>query len=322
MPDSLSRNEHQPEVLTPTRCHSWLLVALVITPIVAFIGSMLMLSMFGAETESVAAYTGVDDGTALTVVVGRTPGGPSQWELYVSVFRELQEALGMPVRIRYVPDRSGVVEAVRSPSVDLAFVSIYQSLVLCEDGQFELFANPVIEGAETETGVIVVRQDSTFRSLDDLRGTTLAIGKSCSLAGCAYVDWLLAQKCTTRDEFFGSVLVEAEHNYNLRLVANGEADVTAVNCSQLASWPTNVFRVIDRSPDIGMPPMIVRSSMSSELREPMLDALFSLRPGSGLPPDSSLAGFRPATPDEYVFAKLLFEYTNVTGRGESALVGR
>jgi len=287
--------------------------ALATSLVVLVLGSMLIYEVFVAGAGHVESPSGLADDDAVTVVIGRTPGGPTQWLSYLAALRAVEERTGLSVRVRYPSDRSEVADAVLMPDVDGAFVSIYQYLMLEEDGRFELLARPVVKGVAQDTSVIVVRRDSQFRSLEDLRGTDVALGAGRSVGGFAYARWLMAQRGTTLEEFFGNVRTGAQPDANLRKVDEGIADVAVVNRSQLAAWPSDSFRIIDESPDIGMPPFVVRSDMSPADREQILATLVDLRPGRGLSEDSAITGFEPAVSREYAFARVLLDYvdTNV-----------
>jgi len=283
--------------------------AMAATLLVAVLGSVTMFVLFqtGGERPS---NPQVLSGDTLNVVVGRTAGGPPEWVAYARALATVQEEIGRPIKVRYEFERLRVVDTVSESRPDFAFVSIYQYLRLRESGVFELLAEPVIRGNPQDSLVVVVRSDSQFRTIEDLQGATIALGAGRSLSGFAHVKWLMAERGTTIEEFFGRARAGAENDANLMRVANGTVDATSVNRSQLASWPEGRFRIVSESPPIGVPPVVVRSDLPAALRAELSELLMSLGPGRGLPADSAVIGFRPVEHKDYSFGELLLDYTD------------
>jgi ABC-type phosphate/phosphonate transport system substrate-binding protein len=297
------------ERLLPETSSRWLVYALVSTFIIVLGGSFLMYGLFRSRTVETSAAVDMPQ-QALTVLVDRTPGGPSQWTPYIPVLIQMQEQMRVPVRAKYVSGRRAVADALESPEVDAAFVSIFQYVAMSEDSRFELLATPVVDGSATDSAVVVVDARSPYRTFEDLRGTRIALAPGASIRGFAYANYLAIMAGSTLDDYFERVDAGGEHVENLQSLADGEVDVAAVGRTHLLAWPPGTFRIVAQSPEMGLPPLIVSTRLPEYFRENLRDALSRMTPGNGLPADGLVEGFVLPGREDYEFAFLLKEYAD------------
>jgi ABC-type phosphate/phosphonate transport system substrate-binding protein len=100
-------------------------------------------------------------------------------------------------------------------------------------GRVRLVATPVYraegcEGARYRS-VLLVREDDPARKLDELRGRRVAVNAADSQSGHNALRAAVAPLATA-GRFFASVVVTGAHSDSMRVVAEGRADLCAVDC--------------------------------------------------------------------------------------------
>jgi ABC-type phosphate/phosphonate transport system substrate-binding protein len=163
---------------------------------------------------------------------------------------------------------------------------------------------------------LVVRSDSVFTDLEATRGSRLVATEPPSIGGYGFIAWLLAQDDETPESFFGSVERVVSHEQSLRLLHARAADVACVNRSQLASWPSDAFRIIKTSPEFGMPPLVVSRSVDAGTREALGKAVLGFDVGSDPSAEGSqIDRFVYTDPDAYGFARAVIDFMADDGSG-------
>ena len=94
------------------------------------------------------------------------------------------------------------------------------------------YAAPGCEGPSYRS-LLMVKADSRFRAIEDLRGARVAFNSPESQSGYNALRFLVAP--LARDgRFFGALVETGGHELSLTAVAEGRADVAAVDCVTLA----------------------------------------------------------------------------------------
>jgi len=155
-------------------------------------------------------------------------------------------------------------------------------LVLGLDKFVQMVATPVYTangctGADYSSA-IVVREDDSASDLEALRGRRCAFNNVDSQSGYNVLRLAVA-RIAQSDSFFTEVLETGGHLASMTAVADGRADVAAIDCVALASMRlhrtdlTRQVRVLfftDRAPGL---PYVTSLSTSDEVLERMRDAL-------------------------------------------------
>ena len=138
--------------------------------------------------------------------------------------------------LRDVPDtlwRDGPREDLwRSPGLMISQTCGYP-LLKHFTSHLTLLATPIY-GADGCYGpnycsLIVVSADNPAQTLDDLRGGICAINDWDSQSGMNVLRHAIAPLAKD-GRFFGEVKVAGKHQFSIRLIAEGEADVAAIDC--------------------------------------------------------------------------------------------
>jgi phosphonate transport system substrate-binding protein len=86
----------------------------------------------------------------------------------------LGKLVGVPIRVTVASDYAAVVEALRNRTADLAFVHPAGYVLANREAKAMIVAKDQWHGNTSYTSRIYVRKESGLKTLDDLRGKTIA----------------------------------------------------------------------------------------------------------------------------------------------------
>jgi phosphonate transport system substrate-binding protein len=143
----------------------------------------------------------------------------------------LGKLVGVPVRVTVASDYAAVIEALRNRTADLAFVHPGGYVLASREAKARIVAKNVWHGKSSFTARIYVRRESGIKSVEDLRGKTMAFVDPASSSGYIYPMVLLVQRglVTNRDPktFFKEVVFSGAHDASMRALLNGHVDAIA-----------------------------------------------------------------------------------------------
>jgi phosphonate transport system substrate-binding protein len=144
-----------------------------------------------------------------------------------------------------------------------------------------VLAEPRYEGRPVYFSDVIVREDSSVRSFDDLRGRRWAYNDPYSLSGWLLVRYQLLQMGET-EAFFRHVTFSGGHQESIRMVINGEVDASAIDSHVLgveyARNPALVrqLRVIAVLGPSTIPPVVATASVPPAVQAQARDVLCAL----------------------------------------------
>jgi phosphonate transport system substrate-binding protein len=169
----------------------------------------------GLEKPLVMAFTPSRDPTALQ----------ESADAFVAVLARLS---GVPVRAQVASDYAGVIEALRSRRVDLAFVHPVGYVLARREAGCEILVRDVWENRTAYKASFYVREASGIKHIEELRGRTVAFVDPASSSGYIYPMVLLMKRGLVRDRdpktFFKEALFAGTHEAALRAVLQGRVD--------------------------------------------------------------------------------------------------
>ena len=143
----------------------------------------------------------------------------------------LGKLVGVPVRVTVASDYAAVIEALRNRTADLAFVHPGGYVLASREAKALIVAKNVWHGKASFTSRIYVRREAGIKSLEDLRGRTIAFVDPASSSGYIYPMVLLIKRglVTNRDPrtFFKDVVFSGAHDASMRALLNGHVDAIA-----------------------------------------------------------------------------------------------
>jgi phosphonate transport system substrate-binding protein len=143
----------------------------------------------------------------------------------------LGKLYGAPVRVSIASDYAAVIEALRNRTADLAFVHPVGYVLASREAKARIVARNLWHGKSTFTSRIYVRRDSGIKTLEELRGKTIAFVDPSSSSGYTYPMVLLMQRGLVKDRdpktFFREVAFAGAHDAAMRALLNGHVDAIA-----------------------------------------------------------------------------------------------
>lgn len=143
----------------------------------------------------------------------------------------LGKLVGVPVRVTVASDYAAVIEALRNRTADLAFVHPAGYVLANREAKATIVARNVWHGKATFTSRIFVRKDSGLKTLDELRGKTMAFVDPASTSGYIYPMLLLMQRGLVKGRdpktFFREVVFSGSHDASMQALLNGHVDAIA-----------------------------------------------------------------------------------------------
>jgi phosphonate transport system substrate-binding protein len=145
--------------------------------------------------------------------------------------RVLGGLVGTPVRVTVASDYAAVIEALRNQTADLAFVHPAGYVLANREAKARIVAKNQWHGKTTFTARFYVKKDSGLKTLDDLRGKTMAFVDPASSSGYIYPMVMLIQRGLVRNRdpktFFREVMFAGSHDASMRALLNGHVDAIA-----------------------------------------------------------------------------------------------
>ncbi len=143
----------------------------------------------------------------------------------------LGKLYGAPVRVTVASDYAAVIEALRNRSADLAFVHPGGYVLASREARARIVARNLWHGKSTFTSRIYVRKDRGVKTLEDLRGKTMAFVDPASSSGYIYPMVLLIERGLVKNRdpktFFREVVFAGSHDAAMRALLNGHVDAIA-----------------------------------------------------------------------------------------------
>jgi phosphonate transport system substrate-binding protein len=143
----------------------------------------------------------------------------------------LSKLYGAPVRVTVASDYAAVIEALRNRTADLAFVHPVGYVLASREAKARIVARNLWHGKSTFTSRVYVRRDSGIKTLEELRGKTIAFVDPSSSSGYTYPMVLLIQRGLVKDRdpktFFREVMFAGAHDAAMRALLNGHVDAIA-----------------------------------------------------------------------------------------------
>jgi phosphonate transport system substrate-binding protein len=208
-----------------------------------------------------------------------------------------EKALGVPVQLFASRDYSGLTEGLLAGRLDTALLGAagYASIYLQKPDAVE----PIVTVEEKDgtlgyRSVLLVRADSPYQTIDDLRGKTLVFTERLSTSGFLIPYYELSQRGYEPGRFFGQLAFSGGHPEAVAAVLNRQADAGVTWTSgigdqdkgysrgnlrrlvDLGALDMRELRILWTSELIPADPQVVRKDLPREAKEIYRDLLLNL----------------------------------------------
>jgi len=143
----------------------------------------------------------------------------------------LGKLVGQPVRVTVASDYAAVVEALRNRTADLAFLHPAGYVLANREAKAMIIAQDRWHGNTSYKSRIYVRKDSGIKTLEELRGKTLAFVDPASTSGYVWPMVLLIKKGLVQNRdpktFFKEAVFTGAHDAALQALLKGHVDAVA-----------------------------------------------------------------------------------------------
>ncbi|MEO8038249.1 MAG: phosphate/phosphite/phosphonate ABC transporter substrate-binding protein [Betaproteobacteria bacterium] len=196
----------------------------------------------------------------------------------------LARTLNMTVKPFAATDYNGVIEAMRSKKLDLAFFGPFSYVLAVQVAGAEAFATiPIGRVGGSYHSRIIARRDRGLASLADLKGRSFAFVDPASTSGYLFPKAALVSAGYDPETFFGRVVFSGGHDASAIAVQNGKVDAAAVADGLLeAAIARGVVRSEDivtlwTSEEIPGLPFAMRRDLPPELKQRIVAAFTAMR---------------------------------------------
>jgi len=219
---------------------------------------------------------------------------------------KLSAALGMPVKPFVAADYNGVIEALRSKRLDVAYLGPFSYVLGATVADIEAFAVAETKkaGRTSYQSYIIAHKDSGIKTVADLKGKNFAFVDPSSTSGHLFPKAGLIKAGFNPDKDFGRVIFSGSHDSSSIAVQNKKVDAAAVADRILEAAITKgvVNRddivIVWKSDPIPESPTVWRKDLPADLKKRIQAAFLEVKdiPWSD---QGTLNGFHPTNDAAY-----------------------
>ncbi len=169
---------------------------------------------------------------------------------YTPLAEYLSRKVGIPVQISISKDYKAHIDAIGTDKIDIAYMGPASYIKLVDRyGNKPLLACQAIHGRPTFQGKIIVRKESTLRTLSQLKGGSFAFGDSSSTMSHLVPRYMLWKAGVSADKLNRYKYLGSHDNVALA-VLSGDYDAGAVKEAVFYKYEGRGLRVLMSTPPL------------------------------------------------------------------------
>jgi phosphonate transport system substrate-binding protein len=240
--------------------------------------------------------------------VGLIPSEDSRAMLAQSkdILDALEKNLGMKVQGFVASDYNGVIEALRSKHLDIAYLGPFSYVLATTVTPVEAFAiaETAKAGRTYYHSQIIALKSSGIKDLNDLKGRNFAFVDPASTSGYAFPLAGLLKAGIEPKRDFKTVIFTGAHDANAVAVANGKVDAATIADRILDAAikkghiKADQIQVVWKSAPIPESPMVWRKDLPDDLKAKVKAAFLAIK-DLNWSDQGKLNAFKPTSDAEY-----------------------
>ena len=195
----------------------------------------------------------------------------------------LSARMGIEVKLKMLT-YGNVIEKMKTGEVDGAFLGSFVGALAISQLGAEPLARPInMDGTSTYEGLIIARKDSNIRTIESMKGKSLALVEETTAGFVFPLAWFRQHGITDLKTYFGEQIISGSHDRAIALVLNGKADIGAVKSTvykNMSEWQPrikNELMVLANSPSVPSNGFCVSKDLSQEQKQELKDLLLNMR---------------------------------------------
>lgn len=197
----------------------------------------------------------------------------------------LPEEFEQPVELVFRSTYAEINQMITQNLIDIALIGSLSYVVLSESGDMELLVVPQIKGQTQRHSYIIVPAESDVYRLEELQNEKFIFTDPISFTGKFYVLYRLDRMGETPATFFSDSIYSYSQDSSIIAVAENWVKAAAVdslvydNLTEENPELQEKIRVIESSPPVGNPPVVINSKIQPELRQKIKDTFLFMHQG-------------------------------------------
>jgi len=236
---------------------------------------------------------------------------------YKPVLAYFEKALRVKVNWRAATDYAGIIEGVKAGKIEIARFgpASYSKAWLVTKGKVEPLVGELDnDGNFGYHSVIIVKKDSPYHKIEDLKGKKFAFADPNSTSGHQAPRYFLHEAGIDADKFFGSTSFSGSHENSVIALLNGTFDGAATwyrsptrsNMTRMEGKgmiKPGQWRIIWESPLLPSSPWAMSTKLPKQMREDVKQALLQMKDTDPVAwkslTDGKASGYRAVTHKDY-----------------------
>jgi len=206
-----------------------------------------------------------------------------RWE---PLLADMQKSIGIKVQAFYAPNYAGVIEAMRTNKVQVAWFGNKSAIEAVDHAHGEVFAQAVpLDGNAGYHSHLIVHKDSALNSLEDVlknaKKLSFGNGDPNSTSGFLVPNYYAFAKQKVDPKLAFKSVVNASHEGNSLAVANKQVDVATSNSVHLQNFEKAFpekrvqLKVVWTSPLIPSDALVWRADLPDKLKGRVKDMILA-----------------------------------------------
>lgn len=221
-------------------------------------------------------------GKVIRIAIGAMVSPKETFSAYQDLIDYMSSKLNKSFAIVQRKTYQEINEMLGNGQVELAFICSGPYIIGKETHSMELLVAPEVNGSHFYRSYLIVNRNSQANSLDDLRGLTFAFTDPDSNTGKLSPTSMLARMGESPESFFGSIIYTYSHDNSILAVSRGLVNGAAVDSliwdyfNKTRPEITSFTRIIGKSEEYGIPPVVVSKGVDKELTDSIRNAFLTM----------------------------------------------